>query len=324
MKRIYKVLLGLLALIIIGVLTAGTYVKVFLPDIDQPIDVKVEQTAERIERGRYLAHSVAVCMDCHSTRDWSQFAGPLSGNLGGGGEKFGKEMGFPGNIYSPNITPYRLANWTDAEIYRAITSGVDKEGNALFSVMPYQHYGQMDKEDIYSIIAYIRSLTPIQNKTAERELDFPVSLLVNTMPKEAHPQPKPDESNLVAYGAYLVNAAGCVDCHSKFEKGAIIPGSEFGGGMEFKQPAGAVRSANITPDKNTGIGSWTKELFVQRFKQYADSNYKSTVLTPGDLNSPMPWLMYAGMKESDIEAIFTYLQSLAPIENPVTKFEKRK
>ena len=105
MKRIYKVLLGLLALIIIGVLTAGTYVKVFLPDIDQPIDVKVEQTAERIERGRYLARSVAVCMDCHSTRDWSQFAGPLSGNLGGGGEKFGKEMGFPGSIYSPNITP---------------------------------------------------------------------------------------------------------------------------------------------------------------------------------------------------------------------------
>ncbi|MCE7862778.1 MAG: hypothetical protein DYG99_04465 [Bacteroidetes bacterium CHB5] len=190
--------------------------------------------------------------------------------------------------------------------------------------MPYQHYGQMDKEDIYSIIAYIRTLTPIQNNTATRELDFPLNFLVNTMPQEAQHQPKPDENNQLLYGAYLVNAAGCMDCHSKTDKGSIVKGSEFGGGMEFRQAAGVVRSPNITPDKETGIGHWTKNAFVQRFKLYADSNYQSPPFTPDDLNSPMPWHMYAGMKETDLESIYTYLQSLKPIKNSVTRYEKIK
>ncbi len=323
MKKVYKVLPGILSFVVIGVLCTGFYLKCYLPDINNAPDIHVEHLPERVERGRYIAHHVAVCMDCHSSRDWSQFAGPLSGNLGGGGEKFGKDMGFPGTIYTPNITPYNLGDWTDGEIFRAITAGVDKDGKALFPVMPYHHYGQMDKEDIYSIIAYVRTLDPIDNKTAERELDFPLNFIVNTMPMEAALKPKPDENNRLAYGAYLVNTAGCVDCHSKTDKGAVIKGSEFGGGMEFRQLAGTVRSANITPHKETGIGYWTQEAFVQRFKQYADSSYRSPVFTPDDLNSPMPWHMYAGMKEADLEAIFAYLQSLEPIENAINRYEKK-
>lgn len=324
MKKIYTVLLILLAFIITGAISAGTYMKVFLPRISQAPEINIEQTPARIERGRYLAHHVSVCMDCHSSRDWSLFAGPLSGNLGGGGEKFGKDMGFPGTIYSPNITPYNLSDWTDGEIFRAITSGVDKDGQALFPVMPYHHYGQMDKEDIYSIIAYIRTLDPVESHTADRELDFPVNFLINTMPGEARLTEKPDENNTVAYGAYLVNAAGCVDCHSQTAKGSIIKGSEFGGGMEFKQPAGIVRAPNITSHQETGIGNWTKELFIQYFKQYEDSRYKSPVFTPDDLNSPMPWHMYAGMDTSDLEAIYVYLQSLKPIDHFVNKYEKQQ
>lgn len=323
MKTVYKIIYIILALLLIGVTAAGTYLKVFLPDISEAPEIRIELTPERVERGRYLAHHVAVCMDCHSSRDWSQFAGPLSGNLGGGGEKFGKEMGFPGTIYTPNITPYRLSGWTDGEVFRAITTGVDKDGKALFPVMPYHHYGQMDKEDVYSIIAYIRTLDSIRNNMADRELDFPLNFLVNTMPKEAQLKVKPDEKDKPAYGAYLINVAGCVECHSKTDKGAIIKGSEFGGGMEFTQPAGKVRSANISPHKETGIGLWTKELFIQRFKQYTDSSYRSPVFTPGDLNSPMPWHMYAGMKASDLEAIYVYLQSLKPIEHSVNRYEKK-
>ncbi|MBX3252774.1 MAG: c-type cytochrome [Chitinophagaceae bacterium] len=324
MKKIYKVLPGILVFVVIGLIATGSYLKAYLPDIADAPEIKVERSPERMERGRYLANCVAVCMDCHSSRDWSKFAGPLSGNLGGGGEKFGKDMGFPGTIYSANITPYNLGNWSDGEIFRAITAGVDKDGKALFPVMPYHHYGQMDKEDIYSIIAYIRTLDPIKNNTAERELDFPLNFIVNTMPREAQPKPKPDESERLAYGAYLVNTAGCVDCHSKTDKGAIVKGSEFGGGMEFRQPAGIVRSANITSHKETGIGRWTKEAFVQRFKQYSDSNYQSPAFTPNDLNSPMPWHMYAGMKEADLEAIFVYLQSLEPIDNTINRYEKKQ
>ncbi|HMR82197.1 MAG TPA: c-type cytochrome [Niabella sp.] len=323
MKKVYKILFGILVLMVVGIISTGVYMTYYLPNMAKALEIKIEQTPERIDRGRYLAHHVAVCMDCHSSRDWSEFAGPLSGNLGGGGEKFGKDMGFPGTIYAPNITPYNLGNWTDGEIFRAITAGVDKEGKALFPVMPYHHYGQMDKEDIYSIIAYIRTLDPIKSNTAEHELDFPLNFIVNTMPREAEPQLKPHESDRLAYGAYLINTAGCVDCHSKTDKGSVIKGSEFGGGMEFKQPAGIVYSPNITPDKETGIGHWTKEAFVQRFKVYADSNYKSPEYTKDDLNSPMPWHMYSGMKKEDLEAIYTYLQSLKPIKNTVNRYEKK-
>jgi len=322
-KKIYIVLLGVLGFVVLAGLSAGSFVKFYLPDVGEASDIKIDITPDRIERGRYLASSVTVCMDCHSTRDWSKFAAPLAGGLGGGGEKFDKEMGFPGTLYSPNITPYGLSEWSDGEIFRAITTGVDKDGNALFSLMPYHHYGQMDEEDLYSIIAYIRTLDPIKNEIADRELDFPVSLLVNTMPVEAHLQTRPSESNTVAYGGYLVNAAGCVGCHSKTDKGAVIKGSEFGGGMEFKQPAGVVRTSNITPHPETGIGNWTKEQFVQRFKVYADSTHMPTTLTADDLNSPMPWYMYAGMKQKDLEAIYAYLKTLTPINHQVVRYEKK-
>ena len=323
MKKIIKLLLGLLALLCIGAALMGIYVKSFLPNVGDAEELIVASTPERVKRGEYLANHVTVCMDCHSTRNWSQYAGPISGNLGGGGEKFDHSMGFPGRIFASNITPFNLSNWTDGELYRAITTGVNKDDKALFPVMPYHNYGRMDREDIMSIIAYLRTLKPIEYTAEERQLDFPLNFIVNTIPTKAQPTTKPNESDILAYGGYLVNAAGCVDCHSKTEKGAIIPGSEFGGGMEFHQLNGVVRSPNITSDKATGIGNWSKEFFVQRFKMYQDSSYVSPVLTPNDLNTPMPWTMYAGMKESDLEAMFAYLQSLQPISNSVNRFEKK-
>lgn len=68
----------------------------------------------------------------------------------------------------------------------------------------------MDKEDIYSIITYIRTLEPINNVVPQTKLDFPVNLINNTLPKDAHFSDLPDEKNTIAYGKYLVNAAGCV------------------------------------------------------------------------------------------------------------------
>ena len=128
----------------------------------------------------------------------------------------------------------------------------------------------------------------------------------------------PAKSDNVAYGKYLVNVAGCVDCHSKTDKGQIIEGTEFGGGMEFKQPAGVLRSANITFD-NTGIGSWTKEAFVKRFKTYTDSAYVPVVVKPNEFNTPMPWVMYAGMEQSDLEAIYDFLKTNNHIVHKVEK-----
>lgn len=315
---------GLILLIFIGVIGAtGIYFNTALPDVAAAPDITIERTVDRVERGRYLANHVAVCMDCHSTRDWSQFSGPpLSSGFGGGGEIFDRNMGFPGVFYARNITPAALGEWSDGEILRAITSGVRKNGEALFPVMPYQHYGHMDQEDVYAIIAYLRTLPPVVNGLPAREIDFPVSLLIKTMPEESAFQKRPLESERVNYGRYLVNAASCVDCHSKQEKGRIVPGSEFGGGMEFHTPAGTVRAPNITPHPDQGIGHWTRTAFIQRFKSYLDSSYQSPVYTASDLNSPMPWTMYAGMSEADLAAIYDYLHSLPAIENDVVRYEK--
>ncbi len=325
MKKVLKYIAVIGSCIIALAVFAATYIKVGLPSINVPDGIDVLVTKARVDRGRYLANHVAVCMDCHSSRDWGQFSGPpLKGSkLGGGGQRFGREAGFPGNFYAPNITPYELSDWSDGEIFRAITAGVNRDGRALFPVMPYHNYGQLDKEDILDIIAYLRSLDPVKNKVPVSKADFPINFIINTMPREPVASPRPSKAERLQYGKYLVNMAGCVDCHSNREKGEIIPGSEFGGGMEFRQPAGIVRAPNITSDEETGIGSWSQEMFIRKFRQYGDSTYVPVALSKSDLNTPMPWTMYAGMDEKDLDAIYTYLVSLKPVKNTVTRYEKK-
>ncbi|RZK77094.1 MAG: c-type cytochrome, partial [Pedobacter sp.] len=246
---------------------------------------------------------------------------PCDRGMGGGGELFNKEMGFPGEYYAANLTPFALKTWTDGELFRAITSGVNKDGKALFPIMAAHRFGKMDKKDIYDIISYIRTLKPVENIVPPSKSDFPVNFIINTMPQKADFQSKPLVSNTVEYGAYLVNAAGCVDCHSKNEKGRVVSGTEFGGGMEFGLPGGNVTSSNITFDLNTGIGHWSKGTFVARFKIFADTAYAAPIVAKGDMNTPMPWNMYAGMRPADLEAIYDYLRSLKPINNKVEKYQ---
>ena len=317
--KVLKVTGIIILILVVLAFSAGIYVKTALPNTGEPKDLKIERTEARILRGKYLANNVAVCMDCHSTRDWGIYSAPLKeGNFGGGGEEFNSQLGFPGNFYAPNITPAAIGQWTDGEIFRAVTTGVSKDGHALFPIMGYQRFGKMDEEDVLSIIAYIRTLAPVEHKVPVSKADFPVNFLINTMPQKAAFQSMPAKSDNVAYGKYMVNVAGCVECHSKVDKGQLIEGTEFGGGREFQLPGGIIRSANITFD-NTGIGSWTKEAFVKRFKAYTDSAYVPVVVKPGEINTPMPWAMYAGMEQSDLEAIYDFLKSNKPIVNKVEK-----
>lgn len=305
------------------VLIAGliSYVKFTLPNVGEAEDLKIEATPERVAHGKYLANAVAACMDCHSTRDWSKFAGPLmDGTLGKGGEVFPEEFGFPGTFYSKNITPYGIGSWTDGELFRAITSGVNKDGEALFPVMPHKAYGKCDKEDIYDIIAYLRSLPSIKNDVPKSEAIFPMNVIINTIPTKAEFSTRPDKKNQVAYGKYLFTMASCTECHTKQDKGTPIEGMEMAGGFEFPLPVGTVRSANITPDKETGIGNWDEAAFVSRFKMYFDSNYVDPQVAPGNFQTVMPWKMYGQMEEEDLKAMFAYLKTIKPIKNQVEKF----
>jgi mono/diheme cytochrome c family protein len=310
-------IVGALVVIVFGMIM---YVVWFLPDV--PVkDVKVESSAGRIERGKYLANHVMVCMDCHSTRDWSKFSGPMMpGTDGKGGEVFDEKMGFPGHYLSPNITPFNLKDWTDAEIYRAITSGVSRDGHPLFPIMPYPLYSTLDTEDIYSVIAYIRSIPSLDNSPARSSPTFPMNIILHMIPAIAMPQPRPPASDTLGYGEYLVRASGCIECHTPAEHGQIVKTLAFTGGREFQMPDGSILvSSNITPDEETGIGKMSRDAFIFRFKSYDLSVYNPPVLQKGEMQSIMPWTMYAGMDTTDLTAIYRYLYSLKPVSNKVIK-----
>lgn len=319
-KTILKSLLIFVVLLIAIVAGGLSYVKYVLPNISVQDDLQIEITSERVERGKYLANHVALCIDCHSTRDWNLYSGPpVPGTEGMGGEFFSRDVGMPGNYYAPNITPSGIGNWTDGELLRAITSGVNKEGKALFPIMPYPYYGKMDKEDIYSIIAYIRSLEPIEHRVPKSESDFPMSFILNLIPSEVDFQPNPPKTDRLGRGKVLANM--CMECHTQTEKGQVIPELAFSGGRPFIMPTkGTVFSSNLTPDKETGIGKWSEEQFIQKFKVYKDSSFVPMHISTNTFNTVMPWEMLAGMHNEDLSAIYTYLMSLEPKENKFEKF----
>lgn len=320
MKNGIRYLLYIAGILVLLVVILVGYLTLFWPNVGPAPDLTVEITEERVERGKYLANHVMLCMDCHAVRDFSVYAGPpMPGTLGGGGDVFDQNMGFPGRFVSRNLTPASLGDWTDGEIYRAITSGVSRDGSALFPVMPYPHYSQLAEEDIYAVIAYLKTLEPIENELDASVPDFPVNLLINTMPVKANLQSRPSQNDPVEYGRYLITAAACTDCHTRMENGKYV-GEPYAGGNEFRLPGGSVvRAANITPHP-TGIGNWTKEQFIDRFKLYADSSYIPRKVKPGQMQTLMPWQVYSGMTEEDLGAIYEYLQTIPAVENSVVRF----
>ncbi|MBS4060539.1 MAG: cytochrome C [Bacteroidetes bacterium] len=316
MKKTAYILIVLIIILVGGY----SYIQLAFPKVGPAPEMLIEITPERIERGEYLAYNVMLCMDCHAVRDWSVYGGPPTpGTEGAGGDRFDQSMGFPGEFYSRNITPAGIGDWTDGEIYRLLTTGVKKDGDPIFPVMPYLNYGKMDPEDIKSVIAFLRTMEPIQASHPESKPDFPFNLILRTLPQEATPMPIPPKEDQIAYGEYLLNAAACADCHTNFEKGKYV-GDFLAGGRVFQSPDGSIlRSSNLTPHE-TGLKNWTSKMFVERFKIFVDSTYIPQAVKPGEFQTIMPWAMYAGMKTEDLEAIFAYIQTIEPSDNFVEKY----
>ncbi|MDX5449204.1 MAG: cytochrome C [Bacteroidota bacterium] len=314
--------IGILMILIVVLIGAGfTYFTLNFPNVDPAPEMVVEVTPERVERGKYLAHHVMMCMECHSEKDYSKFLFPVKpGTEGAGGQDFGPELGLPGHVVSKNLTPYHLGDWTDGEIYRAITAGVSKDGHALFPIMPWPNFGKCDPEDIKSVIAYLRTLEPVEKDNPPTELDFPMNFIVKTMPQNPTPGKRPSPHDRLEYGKYMVTAAGCGDCHNKEDKGQLV-GMPFEGGREFSDGHIMMRSANITPDPTYGIGMLSEDEFLGLFRRYSTEMTDSLILKNGDFTSIMPWCHYRGMEDDDIRAIHTYLRTIEPSKNEVTTFE---
>jgi mono/diheme cytochrome c family protein len=320
-KLFLKVVAAVVLLVLLGAGGGLAYLNVAYPKVGPPPSIQVEATPDKVARGRYLANHVAVCIDCHSDRDWTLFSGPIiPGTEGRGGFRFDRNFGFPGVFYSKNITPAALGEWTDGEILRAMTSGVSRDGSPFFPVMPYPSYRLMAQDDAEAIVAYLRTLTPIPHEVPESRADFPMNFILRTIPQPASPVERPDPSNVAEYGKYVATIAGCADCHTPATPdGQKIPGLEYAGGMEFRTPWGVVRALNLTPDDETGLGGWDREFFVKRFKAYGTPEGRREPVEPGAFNTVMPWTMYADMTEEDLAAIYEFLRTVPAVKHKVEK-----
>ena len=228
-------------------------------------------------------------------------------------------------MYAKNITPAAIGSWTDGELLRAVTQGVSKDGTPLFPLMPYPHFGALDEEDVHAVLAYVRSFKAIENTPKARQLNFPLNMIVRTIPAPNTFGKRPSPDDKVAYGKYMTKAALCTECHTPIDdQGTPLPGMDFAGGTEIIETGYRVRSANITPDANTGIGSWTEQQFIDKFKGFETPTNATLAEHERAQNTPMPMTMYAGMTREDLSAIFAYLRTLKPVTNRVEKFPDAK
>jgi mono/diheme cytochrome c family protein len=142
-----------------------------MPQVHQPFpdaeagysDAKM---SDPVYRGRYLA-TIAHCMECHSPFDKGVFD---FSRLGAGGRRFSAQLvqGFPADwpgSRAANVTSHRtagLGSWTDAEIKRAITQGISRDGRKLQPPMGFSYYAKLDPSDLDAIVAYLRTLPPLE------------------------------------------------------------------------------------------------------------------------------------------------------------------
>lgn len=107
-------------------------------------------------------------------------------------------------------------------------------------------------------------------------------------------------TSTIQRGEYLAKAADCVACHT-------APGGRpFAGGFKFSLPFGAIYGTNITADKDTGIGNWTDDQFVNAVRKGVSPH--------GNLYPAMPYTSYTGMSRDDVLAIKAWLFSLPPVK----------
>jgi mono/diheme cytochrome c family protein len=133
------------------------------PDAEAGFDKKM--FADPVRRGAYLV-TIGHCMECHTA--WSRGVSDFRNGLGRGGRTFpprdGAPAGTPDSV-AANITSDPTAGigaWSDAEIGRAITQGVARDGRALKPPMAYAYYAGLTPADLADIVAYLRTVPPLQ------------------------------------------------------------------------------------------------------------------------------------------------------------------
>ena len=261
------------------------------------------QAAPSAVRGEYLVTGPAACGNCHTPlgAEGPDMAKALGGRLVEENPAF--------TAYAPNITPGgRVADWTDDELVRAIREGVRPDGSVIGPPMPFALYRGLSDDDVRSIVAYLRTVPPVEGQQ-------PASVYHIPLPPSYGPPvetvPHPAEGATVEYGAYLAGpVAHCMECHTPHgPQGPLLDTQPGAGGFEFRGPWGVSIAANLTPHPGDGIAG------------YSDDELR-TMITQGvrpdgtPMQPPMPYGYYARMTPRDVDAIILYLRSLDPLPTP--------
>lgn len=258
-----------------------------------------------LERGAYLVRGIAGCGNCH-TRQTPD--GPVPGMELAGGNPIKLKMF---DAFAPNITPdpeTGIGGWTDDEIITAIREGRRPDGTIIGPPMPVEMYAGISDDDVRAIVAYLRSVPPVKNKTPKSVYRIP-------LPKSYGPPVKSvaavDPKDAVAWGGYLAGPVGhCVECHTPLVRGHRDYDNAFGvGGFEIPGPWGVSVSANLTPHAVDGIA------------RYSDADLKRIIATGvrpdrTRLLPPMGFAYYRTIRDADLDAIVAYLKTLPPRPSP--------
>lgn len=149
-------------------------------------------------------------------------------------------------------------------------------------------------------------------------------------------------SVLIKRGEKLIAYGGCVDCHTPFKMGANGPEKDMARGLSghpealrlppspkldsawnwagsasmtaFVGPWGTTYASNLTPDRETGIGAWREQDFIQAMRTGKHVGVARPILPP------MPWQAVASLSERDLRAIFTYLKAQPAVKNKVPDY----
>jgi mono/diheme cytochrome c family protein len=254
-----------------------------------------------VERGRYIENALVGCVNCHTERG-------TTGKEYAGNEVFDTPMF---RAVAPNITQDKetgIGNWTDAQIVNSIRDGVRPDGTPIGPPMPIGMYNRMSDDDARAIVAYLRTIKPISAKSEKSSYKMPLRPMPHAQNVSAPPR-----TDKVAYGGYLSGPlAHCMECHTP----QAGPRRDFenklgAGGFPFNIPGiGMFVAANITPDKETGIGAWTDQ-------QIKDAITKGVRPDGTKLIPLMNFAMYAKMTPQDLDAMVAYLRSIKPVNNKV-------
>ena len=309
-----KLALGRLVISVAALTALGCHGKYVRPVSDAPI----ERTPARLERGAYLVNQVMLCPACHTTR--------ANGNihlepertdafLGGGNIYVDKALG---TLWIPNLTPdpeTGLGTWRDDEILRALRDGVAADGHFLLPLMPTFSYQHLSDEDARAVVAYLRSIPPYKQAMPrpENKLPFMQKVLFEIVGAQMHAPVAgvgaPDRSDKLAYGHYLARIGACTECHSLTEKGPRQEADPLylaGSDHAFEDPAlGETYARNLTPDPETGLGSYAASALKQALRTGRRLDGKR--MAP-PMSIVIPHL--SGLAEDDMDALVAYLKSI--------------